>query len=54
MSWTLLDTVQGYKFYTRDVPGGAVIAMISPESAAGSALTFVPGTTAAAIKVAWT
>lgn len=53
MNWTLLDEVGEYKVYGRDVPGGCIVVVVSPSLAGGGGMTFIPGTTAAAIVAAW-
>lgn len=53
MIWTLLDEVGAYQVWGRNVPGGVVIAVVSPTLAGGSGVTFVPGTDVADIQAAW-
>lgn len=53
MNWTLLDSVGEYSVYGRDVPGGMVMVVTYQAAAAGSGLTFLPGTNVAAIQAEW-
>lgn len=53
MSWTLLDAVGLYRVYAREIPSGVFVVVVSPESASGGGITFVPGETVDGILEAW-